>query len=45
VTHSFWGVDNQDLGKEWINDACGAQRLPNGNTVIASFHASGEQVK
>ena len=27
------------------NDACGVQRLPNGNTVITSYHAKGQAVK
>jgi outer membrane protein assembly factor BamB len=34
-----WQVDNKDLGKELIKDACGIQRLPNGNTVITSYRA------
>ena len=34
-----WQVDNKDLGKELIKDACGVQRLPNGNTVITSYRA------
>lgn len=40
-----WSVTNEDLGKDLIDDACGVQRLPNGNTVIASYHASGDRVK
>lgn len=40
-----WKVDNEDLGKELLDDACGVQRLPNGNTVITSYHASGNRVK
>lgn len=32
----IWEVTNQDVGGI-INDACGVQRLPNGNTVIASY--------
>lgn len=40
-----WSVDNEDLGSPLIDDACGVQRLPNGNTVITSYHASGERVK
>ena len=32
-----WKVDNEDVGGI-IDDACGVQRLPNGNTVIASYH-------
>jgi hypothetical protein len=33
-----WSVDNQDLAGI-IHDACGVQRLPNGNTVIAAYAA------
>lgn len=40
-----WKVDNDDLGKPLIADACGVQRLPNGNTVIASYRAKGDAVK
>ena len=40
-----WSVTNEDLGESLFDDACGAQRLPNGNTVISSYHAKGDQVK
>jgi len=40
-----WSVDNSDLGEDLIDDACGVQRLPNGNTVITSYHAKGGSVK
>lgn len=40
-----WSVTNEDLGEALLNDACGVQRLPNGNTVITSFHAKGDEVK
>lgn len=40
-----WSVTNDDLGKDLIDDACGVQRLPNGNTAIASYHATGDRVK
>lgn len=40
-----WKVDNGDLGKKLLADACGVQRLPNGNTVITSYHAKGDAVK
>ena len=40
-----WSVTNEDIGENLFNDACGAQRLPNGNTVISSYHAQGDQVK
>lgn len=32
-----WKVDNTDLKGDPLVDPCGAQRLPNGNTVIASY--------
>ncbi|MCB0686441.1 MAG: hypothetical protein KDC53_07950 [Saprospiraceae bacterium] len=34
-----WKVSNDDFEGDPIDDACGGQRLPNGNTVIASYHA------
>lgn len=40
-----WSVSNEDIGENLFDDACGAQRLPNGNTVITSYHSSGERVK
>lgn len=40
-----WKVDNEDIGEKLIDDACGIQRLPNGNTVITSYHANGDRVK
>ena len=40
-----WQVTNDDLPGKPINDACGVQRLPNGNTVITSHHARGNEVK
>lgn len=35
-----WVVSNDDLDEKPFDDTCGAQRLPNGNTVVASYHAS-----
>jgi hypothetical protein len=35
----LWKVGNDDLSGDPIDDACGGQRLPNGNTVITSYHA------
>ena len=32
-----WRLSNADLPGELLQDPCGAQRLPNGNTVIASY--------
>ena len=40
-----WKVDDKDVGEKIFDDACGVQRLPNGNTVIASYHAKGDKVK
>ncbi len=40
-----WQVSNADLPGAPINDACGVQRLPDGNTVIASYGARGGEVK
>ena len=40
-----WRVTNDDLPGKPINDACGVQRLPNGNTVITSHHAGPGDVK
>lgn len=36
-----WKVTNDDLPGKPLADPCGAQRLPNGNTVIASYGATG----
>ena len=40
-----WRITNADLPAKSINDACGVQRLPNGNTVITSHHATANQIK
>ncbi len=40
-----WRLSNDDLPGRPINDACGVQRLPNGNTVVTSHHATGSQVR
>ncbi len=34
---TVWQLSNEDLPEPLIKDACGAQRLPNGNTVITSY--------
>ncbi len=34
---SVWQLQNSDLPEPFIKDACGAQRLPNGNTVLTSY--------
>lgn len=41
----IWRCSDNDLGEKLFDDACGAQRLPNGNTVISSYHAKKGQVK
>jgi hypothetical protein len=40
-----WRVTNEDLVGKPINDACGVQRLNNGNTVITSHHAKSGEIK
>jgi hypothetical protein len=40
-----WRLTNDDLPGKPINDACGVQRLANGNTVVTSHHATAGQVK
>ena len=42
---TVWRLTNDDLPTRPINDACGVQRLPNGNTVVTSHRARGEEVK
>jgi hypothetical protein len=37
-----WQLTSADLPTPLLHDPCGAQRLPNGNTVIASYGAAGE---
>eukprot|EP00752_Nemacystus_decipiens_P014531 g12940.t1 len=34
----IWEITNKDVGG-LINDACGVQRLPNGNTVVTSYRS------
>ncbi|MES2793318.1 MAG: hypothetical protein V4719_27150 [Planctomycetota bacterium] len=36
-----WSISNDDIAGKPFADPCGAQRLPNGNTVIASYGATG----
>lgn len=40
-----WQVSNADLGPPLLNDPCGAQRLPNGNTVICSYAIGADRTK
>jgi hypothetical protein len=35
-----WKISNDDFEEKPFKDPCGAQRLPNGNTVIASYGAN-----
>lgn len=37
---TVWQLTNADLPDSPIKDACGAQRLPNGNTIIESYGAN-----
>jgi hypothetical protein len=39
---AVWQASNTDVAGKPFADPCGGQRLPNGNTVIASYGASGE---
>jgi hypothetical protein len=36
-----WKISNEDFAEKPFADPCGGQRLPNGNTVIASYGATG----
>ena len=40
-----WECSDADLGENLFDDACGIQRLPNGNTVVTSYHATKGKVK
>jgi len=40
-----WLVTNSDLPEKPFQDPCGAQRLPNGNTVVASYGAREGMIK
>jgi outer membrane protein assembly factor BamB len=42
---TVWELSNGDLPKAIIKDACGGQRLPNGNTVITSYGIGADQTK
>ncbi len=42
---TVWQLSNDDLPGKWMNDACGAQRLPNGDTVVTAHHAKANEVK
>lgn len=40
-----WQLSNADLPDKLLNDPCGAQRLPNGNTVICSYAIGAKRTK
>ena len=40
-----WRVSNDDLEGKPLKDACGVQRLANGNTVIASYGAKASEIR
>ncbi len=40
-----WQVTNDDLPNKPISDACGVQRLANGNTVFTSYRTTANQLK
>src|SRR3954471_3450576 len=42
---TVWQISNDDLPSPLIKDACGAQRLPNGNTVITSYGIGANRTK
>ena len=42
---TVWQVSNDDFPSKPFDDACGGQRLPNGNTVITAYHSSAGKVK
>jgi len=41
----IWRVSNDDLPGKPISDACGVQRLTNGNTVITSYNSTAKKTK
>ncbi len=42
---TVWQISNDDFPSKPFDDACGGQRLPNGNTVITAYHAKPDQIK
>lgn len=40
-----WRVSTDDLPGKPLNDACGCQRLPNGNTVLTSYRTGANKTK
>lgn len=39
---AVWKLTNDDLPGKPLNDVCGVQRLPNGNTVLTNYRAKGD---
>ena len=42
---TVWQVSNDDFPSKPFSDCCGAQRLPNGNTVITSYRTKPNEVR
>lgn len=42
---TVWELTNSDLDGKPIKDACGAQRLPNGNTVFTSYASKAKELR
>ena len=42
---TVWQLSNSDLPSPIIKDACGGQRLPNGNTVVTSYGSKPNEVR
>ena len=42
---TVWQISNDDFPSKPFDDACGAQRLPNGNTVITAYHTGPGKVR
>jgi hypothetical protein len=42
---TVWELSNNDFSESLIKDACGAQRLPNGNTVLTSYGIGSRHTK
>ena len=43
--NTVWQLSNADLPEAFIKDACGGQRLPNGNSVITSYGVGAKGMK
>ena len=42
---TVWQLANDDLPDKLIKDACGGQRLPNGNTVVCAYGIGAQRTK